>query len=48
MGNGTLGHGKTIGNILNSAHAKLADALLNGKALRVRTSADAPVLEREL
>ena len=26
---------QTIGNILNSAHAKVADALLNGKALRV-------------
>lgn len=26
---------QTIGNILNSAHAKLADALLNGKALRI-------------
>lgn len=26
---------QTIGNILNSAHRKLADALLNGKALRI-------------
>ncbi len=26
---------QTIGNILNSAHHKLADALLNGKALRI-------------
>jgi predicted DNA-binding protein (UPF0251 family) len=26
---------QTIGNILNSAHSKLADALLNGKALRI-------------
>lgn len=26
---------QTIGNILNSAHAKVADALLNGKALRI-------------
>ena len=27
---------QTIGNILNSAHRKLADALLNGNALRIR------------
>lgn len=26
---------QTIGNILNRAHAKIADALLNGKALRI-------------
>ena len=26
---------QTIGNTLNSAHRKLADALLNGKALRI-------------
>ena len=26
---------QTIGNILNSAHRKLAEALLNGKALRI-------------
>jgi len=26
---------QTIGNILNNAHRKLADALLNGKALRI-------------
>ena len=26
---------QTIGNILNSAHRKIADALLNGKALRI-------------
>lgn len=26
---------QTIGNILNSAHSKLANALLNGKALRI-------------
>lgn len=26
---------QTIGNIINSAHAKIADALLNGKALRI-------------
>ena len=26
---------QTIGNIVNSAHAKVADALLNGKALRI-------------
>jgi predicted DNA-binding protein (UPF0251 family) len=26
---------QTIGNLLNSAHRKLADALLNGKALRI-------------
>lgn len=26
---------QTIGNILDSAHRKLADALLNGKALRI-------------
>lgn len=46
---------QTIGNILNSAHRKLADALLNGKALRIgpvvgdKESADcrpsAPTLE---
>ena len=39
---------QTVGNLLARAHRKIADALLNGKALRVRTSADAPVLEREL
>ena len=27
---------QTIGNILNSVHRKIADALLNGKALRIR------------
>ena len=27
---------QTIGNLLNSAHRKVADALLNGKALRIR------------
>jgi predicted DNA-binding protein (UPF0251 family) len=26
---------QTIGNILNSAHRKIAEALLNGKALRI-------------
>lgn len=26
---------QTVGNILDSAHRKLADALLNGKALRI-------------
>ena len=26
---------QTIGNILKSAHEKVADALLNGKALRI-------------
>jgi predicted DNA-binding protein (UPF0251 family) len=31
---------QTIGNILNSAHHKLADALLNGKALRIGPRAD--------
>lgn len=30
---------QTIGNILNSAHAKVADALLNGKSLRIDSSA---------
>ena len=25
-----------VGNILNSVHRKVADALLNGKALRIR------------
>ena len=39
---------QTVGNLLARAHRKIADALLNGKALRVRTSSDAPVLEREL
>ena len=39
---------QTVGNLLARAHRKIADALLNGKALRVRTCADAPVLEREL
>lgn len=29
---------QTIGNILNSVHRKVADALLNGKALRIRPS----------
>ena len=28
---------QTIGNILNSAQAKVADALLNGKALRINS-----------
>ncbi|SDH75633.1 DUF134 domain-containing protein [Propionivibrio dicarboxylicus] len=28
---------QTIGNILKSAHAKIADALLNGKALRINS-----------
>ena len=27
---------QTIGNLLNSVHRKVADALLNGKALRIR------------
>ena len=27
---------QTIGNLLNTAHRKVADALLNGKALRIR------------
>ena len=27
---------QTIGNLVNSAHRKVADALLNGKALRIR------------
>ena len=31
---------QTIGNILNSAHRKLADALLNGKALRIGAIAE--------
>ncbi len=31
---------QTIGNILNSAHAKVADALLNGKALRIDVADD--------
>ena len=31
---------QTIGNILNSAHAKVADALLNGKALRIDSEED--------
>ena len=31
---------QTIGNILNSAHAKVADALLNGKALRIDSEDD--------
>ena len=31
---------QTIGNILNSAHAKLADALLNGRALRIGPHAE--------
>ena len=39
---------QTVGNLLARAHRKIADALLNGKALRVRTSSDAPVLVREL
>lgn len=39
---------QTVGNLLARAHRKIADALLNGKALRVRTSSDASVLEREL
>lgn len=37
---------QTIGNLLNSVHRKVADALLNGKALRIRppevVSATAP------
>ena len=31
---------QTIGNILNSAHANVADALLNGKALRIDVADD--------
>ena len=31
---------QTIGNILKSAHQKLADALLNGKALRISSLED--------
>lgn len=31
---------QTIGNILDSAHRKLADALLNGKALRIEARED--------
>jgi len=31
---------QTIGNILKSAHRKLADALLNGKALRIGPPAE--------
>jgi len=34
---------QTIGNILERAHRKVADALLNGKALRI-AQADAPAL----
>ena len=40
---------QTLGNILNSAHRKLADALLNGKALRIGPHPDgasAAALER--
>lgn len=29
---------QTIGNTLNSAHRKLADALINGKALRIESA----------
>ena len=31
---------QTVGNLLARAHRKIADALLNGKALRVRASAE--------
>ena len=34
---------QTIGNILASVHRKVADALLNGKALRIRPPEVAPV-----
>ncbi len=33
---------QTIGNILNSVHRKIADALLNGKALRIRSPETVP------
>lgn len=36
---------QTIGNILNSAHRKLADALLNGKALRIGPDDDGETVE---
>ena len=36
---------QTIGNILNSAHRKLADALLNGKALRIGPDDDGEAVE---
>jgi len=29
---------QTVGNILTRAHSKIADALLNGKALRIARS----------
>lgn len=35
---------QTIGNTLNSAHRKLADALLNGKALRIDLYTADPVV----
>ena len=34
---------QTIGNILHRAHAKVADALLNGKALRIGPDESDPV-----
>ncbi|MFT3848163.1 MAG: DUF134 domain-containing protein [Propionivibrio sp.] len=33
---------QTIGNILNNVHRKVADALLNGKALRIQPPESAP------
>lgn len=36
---------QTIGNTLNSAHRKLADALLNGKALRIEKQEQAASTE---
>ena len=33
---------QTIGNLLNTAHRKVADALLNGKALRIRPPGVSP------
>lgn len=38
---------QTIGNILNSVHRKVADALLNGKALRIRPPGRLPTAPTE-
>jgi len=36
---------QTVGNILDRAHRKIADALLNGKALRIGTAIPLPEIK---
>lgn len=39
---------QTVGNILDRAHRKIADALLNGKALRIGTEPSLPETKEPL